>query len=413
MMNITKKSLLMLSLRGATLASKFILITYLAKYSSFEVLAGYSLISITVSYFLYILGFDFYSYSSREIISNTYYKSSGMIFNQFFFYIVMYVLSIPLLIVFFQYNIISSDLLFLFSFVLISEHLSQEFMRLIVINGHALKANFQLFLRTASWIYLYIAYSYNDSCVSLNNLLIFWASANVVAIAYSLTELKYTKWRGTSFWRINIPWIWQGVKIAIPLLLATLMLRAIFVSDRYFLKFMSSTQDLAIYSFFSNMANALIAFVDAAVIMIFYPKLVNAFNSKDNEKYNSILAQFKVSVFKIGGGVLILLSAFMPVMCYFLDKKDFMNSIVIFYILISSTFIYSFGLIYHYELYARKKDRIILYSTLVSFVFGVGMQYILGYFFQSTGVACGVLFSTLLLFFMKAYFVKYVKRVLL
>ncbi|HCC5977294.1 TPA: hypothetical protein M5879_004493, partial [Citrobacter koseri] len=199
-------------------------------------------------------------------------------------------------------------------------------MRLIVINGHALKANFQLFLRTASWIYLYIAYSYNDSCVSLNNLLIFWASANVVAIAYSLTELKYTKWRGTSFWRINIPWIWQGVKIAIPLLLATLMLRAIFVSDRYFLKFMSSTQDLAIYSFFSNMANALIAFVDAAVIMIFYPKLVNAFNSKDNEKYNSILAQFKVSVFKIGGGVLILLSAFMPVMCYFLDKKDFMNS---------------------------------------------------------------------------------------
>lgn len=157
MMNITKKSLLMLSLRGATLASKFILITYLAKYSSFEVLAGYSLISITVSYFLYILGFDFYSYSSREIISNTYYKSSGMIFNQFFFYIVMYVLSIPLLIVFFQYNIISSDLLFLFSFVLISEHLSQEFMRLIVINGHALKANFQLFLRTASWIYLYLS----------------------------------------------------------------------------------------------------------------------------------------------------------------------------------------------------------------------------------------------------------------
>lgn len=408
---LNKNSFLPLCIRGATLASKFLLITYLAKYASFDILAQYSLITITVSYLLYFLGFDFYTFSSREILKETFRKSSQMLTNQFYFYSVMYVLSIPLIAVLPSYDIVDTKIIVLFYFVLITEHISQEFMRILVINENAFKANIQLFIRTALWIYIYIIYSFIIKDIRIDILLIMWLSANIIALFFSIREMKYVDWKRENTWSVDYLWIYKGIKIAIPLLLATLMLRGVYFSDRYFLKFLSSTDDLAVYSFFSNMANALIAFIDAAVIMYFYPQLINAYNKKDKNMYVEKLRLFKRKIIIVGCGVGAGLSLMIPSLCVFLNRMEFLDRILIFYILLLSSFVYCYGLIYHYELYARDKDSIIFLCTLVSFIIGVVAQYYLAKEFQSIGVAFGVLLSSLLLLSSKAYFACKVKEI--
>ncbi|MHA6672106.1 MATE family efflux transporter [Enterobacter mori] len=409
-MQFKNKSLFMLALRGATLASKFLLITYLAKYSTFETLAEYSIIAVTVSYLLYVLGFDFYSYSSREIIKTTFHKSGGLLLNQFSFYVVMYLLSIPLIYLLKLYGIIDSNIIFIFYFLLISEHLAQEFMRLLVINNKAFLANLQLFIRSAAWIYIYIYYCYVSGNTSLKLLLLSWTGGNIIAIIFALMDLKNVEKKTLKRWRVDFIWIFKGVKVAIPLLCATLMLRGVFVSDRYILKFLSSTQELAIYSFFSNMANSLIAFVDAAVIMQFYPKLIAAYQGEQPTIYAQQLKKFKTRVIIVGGCVSLMLIFAIPLLCIHLGHKEYLESLLIFYILLASVFIYSYGLIYHYELYSRGKDSLILYATFISFILGVFAQYLLGMYLQGVGIAIGVLISSCILLATKLMCLNKVKR---
>lgn len=223
-------------------------------------------------------------------------------------------------------------------------------------------------------------------------------------------DLKNVERKSLKRWHVDFIWIFRGVKVAIPLLCATLMLRGIFVSDRYLLKFLSSTQELAIYSFFSNMANSLIAFVDAAVIMQFYPKLIAAYQENKPTIYAEQLKKFKVRVIIVGGCVSLMLIFAIPLLCIYLGHKEYLESLLIFYILLVSVFIYSYGLIYHYELYSQGKDSLILYATLISFIFGVSAQYFLGMYLQGVGIAIGVLISSCILLATKLMCLNKVKR---
>ncbi|EEX7669547.1 O136 family O-antigen flippase, partial [Escherichia coli] len=175
---------------------------------------------------------------------------------------------------------------------------------------------------------------------SLDILLLFWLISNVCSIVYSVSEFKMINYKDDKIYRVDFKWIKKGVAIAIPLLVTTLMLRGGYVTDRYILKYLSSTEVLAVYSFYSNMSNALIAFIDAAVIMIFYPKVISAYNELNIEEYNKTLVLFKRNVVKVGCCSFFILSVAVPVICLFLNKSEFINSIIMFYILLTSAFIY-------------------------------------------------------------------------
>ena len=57
-------------LRSLTLFAKFSLILILAKFLSANDLASYGIIYATIIYSLYVIGLDFYIYSTREYVNN-------------------------------------------------------------------------------------------------------------------------------------------------------------------------------------------------------------------------------------------------------------------------------------------------------------------------------------------------------
>ena len=77
-------------LRGLTLTSKFLLVFFLAKFLEPRDVGLYGLLAAVVGYGIYFVGFDFYTYASRELISANPVDRSKIIINQIFFYLVWY-----------------------------------------------------------------------------------------------------------------------------------------------------------------------------------------------------------------------------------------------------------------------------------------------------------------------------------
>ena len=84
------RSFINISLRGLTLLSKFIFIFLLGKYAEDEFFLGeYGIIVTSISLIIYLVGFDYYVFNTREIL-----KSKENIIekirNQFFFHLLPY-----------------------------------------------------------------------------------------------------------------------------------------------------------------------------------------------------------------------------------------------------------------------------------------------------------------------------------
>ena len=85
--------LINVALRGTTLASKFLLIFFLAKFLEPKQLGLYGLLTVTIGYALYLLGFDFYTFTTREIIKLKRHEWGGLLKDQGALSLVLYVLS--------------------------------------------------------------------------------------------------------------------------------------------------------------------------------------------------------------------------------------------------------------------------------------------------------------------------------
>src|ERR1700759_3999044 len=72
-----------LSLRGLTLASRFLLSVLLARTLSPDAMGDYGLITATLAFALLGLGLEFYSYTHREIVPASAQRRAQIIADQF------------------------------------------------------------------------------------------------------------------------------------------------------------------------------------------------------------------------------------------------------------------------------------------------------------------------------------------
>ncbi|MDK2375913.1 lipopolysaccharide biosynthesis protein [Serratia fonticola] len=379
-----------LSLRGATLASKFLLVIFLARYFSIDVMGQYALFTASVSYALFIVGLDFYTFSSREILSSNDSKiQAKLIRDQFVFYLISYVFVFPLLLIIFFYKLLPSSFIFWFYTLLILEHISQELVRLLVVMKKNVLANLVYFIRAGSWVYISIGIMFfYVPGRSLDFILLSWSIGGAVSILISLYGL-----RSLSVFKLesSINWIWmlQGIRVALPLLFGTLSLRAIYTADRYILQWFDSTSSVGIYGFYSSFSSALLAFIDATVVMQYYPRVVENFKCGNLEAYNIISKEFLRSIVFMGAFISICLAVLMNVLPFFIGKPEYSNSIGVFYILLSGAFVFAISLVPHYQLYAQGRDFELILSSFMAFIGAIFSMFILGMYFGMPGVALG------------------------
>jgi len=360
------KRLLNLSLRAATLVSKFALIFVLAKFLEPAEVALYGLLSATVFYVLMALGFDFYTYASREIIVTNRREWAGILRDQGMFYGITYTALLPLCLLLFWLGLLPWSLAVWFFPLLTLEHLAQEFNRLLVAISEPLWASVVMFVRSGAWAIAAALWMWLDTAQrSLEFVLAAWTLGVLAACLLGASRLRNLDSDSLKR-KVNWQWIRQGIRIAFPFVLATLSLRALYTVDRYWLEALGGLEVLAAYVLFIGIANAIMSFLDAAVFSFAYPALIAAAGKGDRADFDrrmGRLARHTLSV-TLGLSSAALVCAG-PVIGW-LDRPSYTEHFGLLYWTVLAAVLSSVSMIPHYGLYARRKDRPIILSHLAS-----------------------------------------------
>ncbi|MCF5509749.1 hypothetical protein GIV66_29305 [Pseudomonas sp. PA-3-11C] len=356
------------AIRGLTLVSKFFLIFFLARFLEPAELGIYGLLAATVGYSLYLLGFDFYTYSTRELLKRERKEWGGVLKSQGALTLVLYVIFLPLLSLLFVCDLLPMKVVYWFFVLLVLEHLNQELGRLLIAVSEQLYASLILFLRSGVWAILVTGLMFVEPDLRDLDVVFFaWSLGGLLALCVGVFRIKALQLSG---WSAKVDWVWiiKGLKVALALLIATLAMRGVFTLDRYWFQELAGLELLGAYVLFMGVSMALMSFLDAGIFAFIYPGLISAYQQQDAAGFRRgtlklLLQTVCVSV----GFALIALVAIGPLLVW-LDKPLYSQQQGLFVWILLATVLYAVGMIPHYGLYAQGHDRPIIYSHIASLI---------------------------------------------
>jgi O-antigen/teichoic acid export membrane protein len=394
-------------LRGSTLLSKFLLIFFLAYYLEPSEVGLYGLFFAAVSYSIFLVGLDFYVFSTRELIASEKNAWGGLLKSHVSLVAVLYVIFFPFLSFLFYFELLPWRLAPWFFLLLFLEHFSQEFNRLFVAASKQILASIVLFVRSGAWclVVIFAMYLYEDAR-NLEFVFVSWSIGSGFACILSLYAVYRFRLGGWDS-LVNWQWIKRGLIVAGPFLLATLSIRGIFTIDRFFMEYFANLDLVGVYVLFIGMANALVAFLDAAVFVFIYPGLIRSFHDGDVAAFRRgmrklVFQSLVVSVIFVACAVLLI----DPILGM-IGKSTYSESKNIFYMVLFGVFVFVAGFVPQYGLYAQGLDRHIVLSHMFSFVFFVFAVFLIAGYVQGLAVPIGLCVAFLVAFAWK--FFAYVK----
>ncbi|WP_165587054.1 hypothetical protein [Pectobacterium carotovorum] len=369
-----------------------------------EEIGLYGIFFSAIYYFMYFIGFEFYTYSTREIASNDKSQWSTFIRDQFIFVFILLVFLIPLSLAIFYFELLPIKTIYYFYPILLIEYLAQEINRLLVAMSRQIQASIVLFFRSGLWpIFLIASFWFFPGQRTLSFMFVFWIigglSSIIVGVFFLLDVIRIPTVR-----TVSKTWITNGIMVAIPLLIATLSSKSLFSFDRFFIEHFANLSVLAAYVFFASIAGAISAFVDAAIIVFFYPKMIVAGKNKEiaqlNELTNSMMKQ------------IILLSVFLSVTFFigfniflqYFSHREYKDYFYFIYFTLASISLFCLSMSPHLALYSLRKDKLLVLSNVFCLAIFVIFSFVFGNIFSAIGVLYSLLISCFLLFAIKYAF---------
>jgi len=388
--------LLSLLLRGLVLIGKFLLIVVVAKFLSVEDVGKLGLVLASVGYALYFMGFDFYTFSTRELIGSDSKKQADFIFSQFRLYFIVYLFSLISVLLLFVLDLVSVKWLLLYFPLVVFEHLSQEFVRLYVVLGRPLFSGVILFVRSALWVYiLALLYFWGAAGTELDTVFYFWLAFSATSVFLGFYFLGAVSWAGLFSKKLDFRWYSRGIKVALPLLIATVSVRGLFVLDRHLIEQGSGLAVLGVYTLYAGLCSAMVSFVDAGVIQLRYPKLVAEMKSKEYLSALNVIRLFFLEITFFVAIFAFVSYFFLESILGFLDNSVYVESFGLFWPVLAVFVVFVYSYIPHYCLYSMGEDRWIVSANVFSFLFftlnlifkeSPSVEYIIGMMLASVSI---------------------------
>lgn len=405
-----KKSFFSLGLRFGTVFLKFLFLLYFAKELPTSELGVYGLFVITVSLMTYVIGLDFYQYNTRELLKSS--DPLPLLVNQGVLHFLTYILVLPVSLVIFQFDILPWDLLQLFFILTISEHISQETHRILITVSEPVKANIILFIRNGSWVLVFMILSLSSyQLISLNWVLKYWLVSSVLSSLIGVLYL-YNYFKASTFTGVRIHWNWifEGMKVSFYFFGTSLLLKGVEFSDRYFIKYFYTDQEVGVYTFYFSIANVLNTFVITGVASLIAPIIIRSYQTGDIETYQLNIKRLSIATLisiVVISSLILIFSDFLLIM---INKKELLESKTLLYLILGYVSVFLIGLIPQYELYVRKKDKVAFMLNVPAFLVCIALNFVLVPEFGGTGAATSTLLSYFLLTLLKFHFAYKVKQ---
>src|SRR5690606_26426463 len=134
-------------LRIFTLGMRFLLVFFLARFLPVEDVGLYGLLFATISFVVFIFGFDFYTYATRQLIRAEDLSKRSMLKSQFALTLVLYGIIGPLLILLFTTGLLPWSMVLWFVLLVPLEHAGLELDRILIALGDQMGSSLGLFIR--------------------------------------------------------------------------------------------------------------------------------------------------------------------------------------------------------------------------------------------------------------------------
>ena len=353
-------------LRGLTLLSKFGLLLFLAVFLKPAELGLYGLVVASVAYATYPLGFEFYTYSTREIVRVPREQKGGVLRNQLALHARLYMAVLPLFLLIFYFELLPWKMAPWFFILVVLEHACQEMMRLLIAVERQLMASIALFVRQGLWAIIAMALMFgNEAFRELKVLFISWAFGSAVAAIISVVVL----WKEVAFSNVlsnAVDWKWvrKGLMVAIPMFMGTMALNFMTIIDRYWFETLQGVQALGGYIFFISIAASVMSFLEAGVFSFIYPAILAAQHAGETEKFNALLKKMLMQTVVLSVLLIIVILFFIDLFLVWVGHEIYIGMKNILYIFLLAMFFQAISYVPHYALYAVGRDRAIISAHL-------------------------------------------------
>ncbi len=411
-----RRQLMLLVIRMSALGLRFIFFALFFRYS--EALYGqYGLVAVSITLGTYLLGMEFYTYVQREWLRPGR-EMHNPFWHQLLFYALLYPLVLPLFLLLFHYGFLDWRYAGWFFAVLVAEHLATEVFRLLFLVGRPVWANVNLFLRNGLWVLPALWQMYAGGGIDITDLLRYWFAGDLLALTTVLAAKGDALHALLPARRLQGRWIWRGWRIALPFFVAAISFKLVEFADRYVIDAFMDKVSLGVYTFFANMAMLVNTVVYTAVISVLYPQVVKglmkaedradnaAENDASSEKVNTGPAGTKFRHFRSEirrWTLLAVLAALagMPVLLYLLGKQNRLQYFDVFVVLVLANAVYNFSMAWHFVLYARHNDRLIVLSAVAAAVLNLVLNLITVPLWGLRGAAWATLLAMGLIWWLK------------
>jgi O-antigen/teichoic acid export membrane protein len=361
-------NVLSVGFRFLTLAAKFLIAFFLARFLDPHEFGLYGLLLATITYSIYIVGLDFYNFSTRELCGNSLEIRGQLLKSQVALMILQHLTIGPFLLLIFSYELLPWYLVYWFYTLLVLEHINQEVWRMFAAISRPVTASLLLFLRSGLWVFFVIYFmSEFEDLRSLEFIFLCWTIGGLIAIFMSFYVLKNENIKGWSL-PVNWKWIRQGLLKALPLLISTLVLQAVYTIDRYWFQLLNGLPALGAYILFIGICNSLVSFLDAGVFSFIYPKLIELHRRGEVNEYEQLMKKLLINTLVLAFVFSLAAIVVMPLILNWIGKPVYISMYGAFNWLLLGTVFFSLSMVPHFGLYAKGLDRIILNSHIVGLI---------------------------------------------
>lgn len=271
------RSLLLMKIRGGTLAVKFLLTVYLARFLSLEDLGVFGIVTATAIVFPTLAGLSIMQIVSRHAITRPSEYLTGELLNYGRLLACIYAIVFVVVI---TAGMLSGQHVFallLCSLVLL-EHVNNDMYNLLLNLSKPFSANVLHALRAAVWAVTYMVAAYvHPPLRHINAVLAFWLVGSACAFIGFFVTVRIWEWRPNLQMKPFLLWVRDAVKQSRLFYLNSLAFTAFQYLDRYLISLFLGLEMTGVYVFFWQVCSAIPNLLNTGVIQVARPKMVRAF----------------------------------------------------------------------------------------------------------------------------------------
>lgn len=354
-----------LVLRALTLASRFLLSLLLARMLSPAEMGQYGLLTAALAFALLAVGLEFYSYTLRELVPASPERRACIIADQMALGTAALVAIGIVVAGAIAAGSFPARLAPWFILILITEHVSLEATRILIITWRPVRAYIGVFLRGGIWVYAIAVLMFAaPSTRTLETVLVWWAFGGMLSIAFSAISLSELPWHELRGYRPDVKHIREGLWTARPFMLTAAGALVISYVDRFLIDAFVGGDALGIYTFYSTILIGLLS-LGGSVSHQFLPKVIAGY-ATGRDAYRTALRSFFWSMLALVCATMILSAIAMGPMLALLGLSTYAASIGVFYAMLPGIFLRMLADVPSYALYAARSDKYLLICNLGS-----------------------------------------------